>query len=103
MRRIAFGDGATGIAFELVASAELQVAVDRQEPAPDARGGGDRVPEVLDACGVGRGGDNGLGGLAVPVDGFHAAHDGVTAQSRASMGMGSLLHCWTERISDGAI
>src|SRR3546814_16588073 len=46
--RLARGDGAAGIALDLIFSAEGEVAFDRREPARDARLVGDRVPEIVD-------------------------------------------------------
>ena len=45
-RGVAGGDLAAGVAFELVAAAELQVALDRREPAGDAVTARDGVPHV---------------------------------------------------------
>jgi hypothetical protein len=48
LRRLAARDGAAGVADELIAAADLQVALDRQEPAAKALGRGDRLPQILD-------------------------------------------------------
>src|SRR5690606_2263599 len=46
--RLARGDGAAGIALDLIFSAEAEVAFNRREPARDARLVGDRVPQIVD-------------------------------------------------------
>src|SRR5690606_23360836 len=48
VRGIAAGDGAPGVAFELVATADFQVALDGQKPASEPLWRGERVPQVLD-------------------------------------------------------
>src|SRR6185295_13991606 len=42
-------DGAARIALELVLAAQLEIALDRQEPARNALPAGHRVPEIIDA------------------------------------------------------
>src|SRR5699024_8333051 len=52
-RRLAAEDLAAGVALELVAAAELQLAREGEEPAGDALNGGDGVPHVGEGGGVG--------------------------------------------------
>ena len=51
MRRVAGDDLAAGVALELEPAADPEVAADREEPAGDALGVGDGVPDVIDAGG----------------------------------------------------
>src|SRR5262245_54339977 len=46
-RRLALEDLAAGVALDLVAAAEAQLAGDRREPARQALGVGDAVPQIL--------------------------------------------------------
>src|SRR5262249_16658583 len=52
-RRFARGDRASGVALELVTPAEFQIAGNRQEPARNKLGAGDRIPDILDPRVVG--------------------------------------------------
>src|SRR5262249_61813877 len=59
VRRVATLDRAARVALELVAAAHLKVTGDRQEPPPQAVGGGAAVP------------NGGKGGLVGPAGGDH--------------------------------
>ena len=72
---VAGGDLTAGVALELVAPAEAQVAADRQEPPRDALRGGDRVPEIVDRGLVGALGDDGPTGSPVPLAVAHRPRD----------------------------
>src|SRR5690606_9496922 len=73
---VALLDEAAGVALELVAPALAQLAGDRQEPAPEALGGGEGVPQVVGAGGVAARGVLGGGGLAVALPVLDAARHG---------------------------
>ena len=60
-------DRAAGIAFHLIASAELQIAGDWREPARQTLGIGHRVPEVFDARLICALGNHRLGRFPVPL------------------------------------
>src|SRR5262245_53459693 len=56
-RRLATRDLAAGVTLELIAAAQTKVAGDRQEPARNALGAGNGVPDILDRRVVASAGD----------------------------------------------
>jgi len=76
-RRLARPDLAAGVALELVAAAEAQVARDREEPAREALGIGESVPQVVDAGVVGARGDEHARRAALVLAARDLARDGA--------------------------
>src|SRR5262249_22028117 len=68
-RRLAADDLASGVALELIAAADAQVAGDWQEPARNAFRIGERVPKVVDAGVVGAGSNDDARGAALVLAG----------------------------------
>ena len=84
---------ADGVALELVGAAESQVAADREEPARDALGVREGVPQVVGVGLIDPGRHHRLGGLAVPRavgDFAKLGSDGVR-QHAALLGSGGLI------------
>src|SRR5699024_1468170 len=76
-RRLAAEDLAAGVALELVAAAELQLAREGEEPAGDALSGGDGVPHVGEGGGVGLFEGLGVHGGAIALRGAVGAGGGL--------------------------
>src|SRR3546814_12247517 len=76
--RLARGDGAAGIALDLIFSAEGEVAFDRREPARDARLVGDRVPVIVAVGRMGARGEDRAARRAAS-EKSRAGEDGVVA------------------------
>src|SRR5262249_50661424 len=73
VRRVATLDRAARVALELVAAAHLKVTGDRQEPPPEAFGGGAGVPNVVKAAFVGLADGDHPGLAPLPHPGPHAS------------------------------
>ena len=90
-RRVAGDDLAACVALDLEAATEPQVALDGGEPAGDALGVGDGVPEVVGGRRVGAARDHDLRRLAVVGGGLDGAGDRAQVLGYVEHG----IHCFS--------